>query len=86
MQQTAVERVTHPSRAAAYDALAAHQSAGKTYRIVPVENGRWVVEEPRRLRLLTTAGRLIVPDHCPDCGSSDRLTGTCFNCEAWESP
>ena len=86
MQQTAVERVTHPSRAAAYAALAAHQSAGKTYRIVPVENGRWVVEEPRRLRLLTTAGRLIAPDHCPACGSPDRLGGRCFNCEAWESP
>ena len=39
--------------------------------IVPVKNGRWVIEDTR-LRRLTTSGRLIVPEHCPDCGSPDR--------------
>ena len=61
MQKTGVERVTHPSQAAAYDELAAHQSAGGTSCIVPVENGRWIVVVVGALqsRLLTTAGRLI---------------------------
>ena len=62
---------------------AAHQSEGGTYRIVPVENGRWVVGDTK-LRLLTTAGRMIKPDHCPSCGSPDRLGGLYSNCEAWE--
>ena len=85
MQRTDVERVTHPSREAAYATLAAHQSAGGTSRIVPVENGRWVaVVGAPQSRLLTTAGRLITPAHCLSCGSPDRLRGRCFNCEEWE--
>ena len=85
MQKADAERMTHPSRAAAYAALAVHQSKGGTCRLVPVENGRWiVVVGAPPSRLLTTAGRLITPAHCPNCGSPDRLGGRCFNCEAWE--
>ena len=85
MQKTDVERVTHPSREVAYAALAAHQFEGGTYRIIPVENGRWaVVVGGTQSRLLTTAGRLIKPNHCPSFGSPDQLGGRCFNCEEWE--
>ena len=35
MARTMVERVTHPSREAAYGVLAAHHSEGVPYRIAP---------------------------------------------------